>query len=62
MNHPDRMKELTEALGRAALHCWGDLPQEIQQRLFEDAAARGGSEFRSALAVYLHEHHPRTAD
>jgi hypothetical protein len=53
------------ALGEAVLECWGDLPQEIQQTLFEKAVVcghhdeRDGS-LREQLAEYLHDHHPRT--
>jgi hypothetical protein len=64
MSHygPEHVKEMTEALGNAALACWGQLPQEIQQLLFESAAGNADEGFRSSLALYLHEHHPRTAD
>jgi hypothetical protein len=53
---------LVEALGHGALACWGRLPQEIQQLLFESAAGNRDDVFRSALALYLHDRHPRTAD
>ena len=47
---------------KAALARWGELSQEAQQVLFEGAAGAEGDGFREALAVYLHDHHPRTAD
>lgn len=50
-----------KALGLAVIHDWGGLPQDIQHRLFEQAVSDSG-EFRDALALFLHEHHPRTAD
>ena len=46
-------------VGRAALKLWSDLPRDLQERLFEDAV--GGDEaLRHNLAIYLHDHHPRT--
>nr|WP_234685321.1 hypothetical protein [Bradyrhizobium sp. Oc8] len=47
-------------IGKAALGVWAELPRDIQERLFEDAV--GGEEsLRQELAVFLHDHHPRTA-
>ncbi|MFN3349859.1 hypothetical protein [Pseudorhodoplanes sp.] len=53
------------ALGQAVIKCWGELPQEVQQRLFEDAVIAGhhserDESLREQLAVFLHSHHPRT--
>ena len=49
-----------EVAGRAVLRLWLELPRETQERLFEEIV--GGDEaLRHALAVYLHDHHPRTA-
>jgi hypothetical protein len=61
------MSEMTEVIlrfqqqiGRAALKLWPDLPRDVQERLFEEAV--GGDEaLRYQLALYLHDHHPRTA-
>ena len=51
---------LHQSLGHAAFHLWPDLPREVQERLFEMAV--GGDEaLRHTLALYLHDHHPRTA-
>jgi hypothetical protein len=48
------------AVGRAALKLWPILSRDLQEQLFEDAV--GGDEtLRQQLAVYLHDHHPRTA-
>ena len=47
-------------VGRAALKLWSDLPRDLQERLFEDAVG-GDDQLRHQLAVYLHDHHPRTA-
>jgi len=53
------------ALGQAVIKSWGELPQEIQQRLFEDAVIAGhhterDEALREQLAVFLHDRHPRT--
>jgi len=53
------------ALGQAVIKSWGELPQEIQQRLFEDAVVAGhhterDEALREQLAVFLHDRHPRT--
>lgn len=54
-------EEVTAALGNAVIDCWGKLPPTVQQLLFEGAAGtHAGDGFRCALALYLHEHHPRT--
>ena len=47
-------------VGRAALKLWSQLPRDLQEQLFEDAVG-GDESFRHQLAVYLHDHHPRTA-
>ena len=47
-------------VGRAALQLWPDLPRDIQEALFE-AAVPIDEQLRHDLAVFLHEHHPRTA-
>ncbi len=44
---------------------WGELPQDIQQLLFEHAVVAGhhterDESLREQLAVFLHERHPRT--
>ena len=55
------------ALGRAVIGTWGDLPQEIQQLLFERAVVVGhhterDESLREQMAAFLHDKHPRTAD
>ena len=55
------------ALGRAVVGVWGDLPQEVQQLLFERAVVAGhhterDESLREQLAAFLHDKHPRTAD
>jgi len=54
-------------LGRAVVEIWGGLPKELQQQLFEGAVVAGhrserDESLREELAVFLHDHHPRTAD
>ena len=50
------------AVGRAASTLWSDLPQEFQQRPFEEAVMFQGETFRQPLAIYLHDRHERTTD
>ena len=52
--------EFEHLLGKAALALWPDLPRDVQENLFETAVA-GNAIFRSHLAMYLHDHHPKTA-
>lgn len=52
--------EIMTALGRAVAASWGDLPPEIQQKLFEAAVSAAGENAREELATYLHQQHPRT--
>jgi hypothetical protein len=47
-------------IGNATLRVWAELPRDIQERVFEDAV-KGEESLRQQLAVYLHDHHPRTA-
>lgn len=62
MGMPARDHDFTTALGRATLAIWGELPQHVQQLIFEHAASGHDEAYREALAVFLHDHHPRTAD
>ena len=52
--------EFERLLGKAALALWPDFPRDVQEDLFEMAAA-GDDIIRNHLASYLHDHHPRTA-
>jgi hypothetical protein len=56
LTNEDRLASL---LGHAALKVWSDLPRDAQERLF-DAAVDDGI-IADSLAVYLHDHHPKTA-
>jgi hypothetical protein len=61
----DRDNGFRQVLGAAVVDVWSDLPQEIQEKLFEHAVASGqrsdrGESLREELAKYLHDHHERT--
>jgi hypothetical protein len=52
-------------LGKAVTHVWAELPQPIQEKLFEHAVVTGhqteaDESLREQLAKYLHDHHRRT--
>jgi hypothetical protein len=49
-----------QMVGRSVLRLWPDLPRDIQEQLFE-AAVGHDEALRHDLALYLHDHHPRTA-
>src|SRR5882672_8763248 len=53
-------KEFELLLGHAAFRLWPDLPRDMQERLFE-AAVPDNPLLRYSFAVFLHDHHPRTA-
>ena len=50
------------ALGMAAAKLWSNLPQPLQQELFDAAISFRGEALRQPLAVFLHERHERTTD
>jgi hypothetical protein len=54
--------QLTRALGEAVIRIWSNLPQEVQNHLFQEAVASQGKAIRSQLAVFLHDKHSRTSD
>jgi hypothetical protein len=47
-------------LGHATFKLWPDLPRDMQEMLFE-AAVPDNPLLRYSFAVFLHDHHPRTA-
>jgi hypothetical protein len=66
MPENDNPERFVRVLGEAALDLWSDLPQEIQQQLFERAVWLGhkteqDESLREQLAQFLHTHHERTA-
>jgi hypothetical protein len=53
-------------MGQAVLALWSDLPQPLQEQLFECAVRLGHHSerdemLREQLAKFLHDHHKRTA-
>jgi hypothetical protein len=47
-------------LGHAAFKLWPKLPRDVQETLFETAVPDNPL-LRYSFAVFLHDHHPRTA-
>jgi hypothetical protein len=65
MPENDKPERFVRVLGDAALDLWSELPQEIQQQLFERAVLLGhkteqDESLREQLAQFLHTHHERT--
>lgn len=54
--------QLTLALGEAVVRIWSDLPQDVQNHLFQETVSAQGETVRTTLALFLHEKHARTAD
>jgi hypothetical protein len=48
-NHP----QLTRALGEGVIRIWSNLPQEMQDDLFQEAVSSQGESIRSQLAIFL---------
>jgi hypothetical protein len=66
MPENDKPERFVRVLGDAALDLWSELPQEIQQQLFERAVLLGhkteqDESLREQLAQFLHARHERTA-
>jgi len=55
-------EQLTRALGEAVIRIWSNLPQEVQNHLFQEAVTSQGESIRSQLAVFLHDKHSRTGN
>src|SRR6266576_2891474 len=55
---------ITDQLTRAeaVIRIWSNLPQDVQNHLFQEAVTSQGESIRSQLAVFLHDKHSRTAD
>ena len=54
-------EQLTRALGDAVVQVWSFLPPDVQHDIFEEAITARGETMRHRLALFLHEHHVRTA-
>jgi hypothetical protein len=66
MTENQNVERFAAALGLAALDLWSELPQGVQQSLFERAVVHGhkterDESLREQLAQFLHDHHERTA-
>ena len=62
---PEQNDRFIPLLGAAALHLWAELPQAIQEKLFEHAVVIGhrgerDESLREQLAKFLHDRHVRT--
>src|SRR5260370_7671014 len=55
-------EQLTRALGEAVVRVWSNLPQGVQNHLFQEAVMSQGESIRSLLAVLLRDNHSPTAD
>src|SRR5579871_61031 len=60
MSTEDREPRFAPILGAAVISSWGDLPHDVQQRLFEAAITLGhrgerDESLREELARFLHE-------
>lgn len=53
-------EQFSRALGDAVVRTWGQLPQNVQHRLFQAVISVYGTEIRPQLAIFLHNKHPRT--
>jgi hypothetical protein len=53
------MPNCEQVLGRAVIELWADLPQPVQERIFECVPDDPG--VRHAVAQLLHDLHPKTA-
>ena len=53
--------QLTRALGEAVIRQWGNLPQDVQDRLLKEAVSKGKS-IRSQLSGFLDDKQERTSD
>jgi hypothetical protein len=56
----DAVSEFERLLGQAALQVWAELPRDVQEQLFETAVPLDPVT-RNRLAIFLHDHHPKTA-
>ena len=55
-------KLLFHALGVAVARVWSNLPQTVQQNIFDQAVMSQGEAVRHELATFLHDKHCRTLD
>jgi hypothetical protein len=56
-------KDLREALAAGVIACWGSLTSDSQQQIFEASLETSSDpSLREALAIFLHDRHPRTEE
>ena len=65
MHAIDENERMARVLGAAVVSRWAELPQIIQEKLFEAAIVLGhqreqDESLREQLAKFLHDHHKRT--
>ena len=65
MQH-DKNERMARVLGAAVISRWAELPQDLQEKLFEAAIVLGhqterDESLREQLAKFLHDHHKRTS-
>ena len=65
MQHGEN-ERMARVLGAAVISRWAELPQDVQEKLFEAAIVLGhqtesDESLREQLAKFLHDHHKRTA-
>ena len=61
----EQNERFSRVMGAAVVALWGELPQPIQEQLFECAVVLGhqgerDEMLREQLAKFLHDHHERT--
>ena len=61
----DENERFSRVMGAAVVALWGELPQPVQEQLFECAVVLGHQSerdemLREQLAKFLHDHHERT--
>jgi hypothetical protein len=61
----EEKERFSRAMGAAVVALWGELPQPVQEQLFECAVVLGhhgerDEMLREQLAKFLHDHHERT--
>ena len=65
MRNEQENDRMARVLGAAVISRWAELPQPIQEKLFEAAIVLGhqserDESLREELAKFLHDHHKRT--
>jgi hypothetical protein len=56
----EAQERIYRTLGQGVARAWSNLPQQIQQELFEAAVKAEGERMREPIAQFLHREHHRT--